>query len=76
MITGLGLLAYGIKRADKNLRLAALVFLTLTIVKVFLIDASELEGLYRIFSFLGLGVSLIGLSMFYTRFMARSGGEE
>lgn len=73
LMTGLGLLAYGMKRADKALRLAALVFLTLTIAKVFLVDASELEGLYRIFSFLGLGVSLIGLSMFYTRFMARSG---
>ncbi|MEK7801393.1 MAG: DUF2339 domain-containing protein, partial [Pseudomonadota bacterium] len=72
LITGLGLLAYGMKNADKALRFAAMVFLTLTIAKVFLVDASALEGLYRIFSFLGLGVSLIGLSMFYTRFMARS----
>ena len=37
--------------------------------KVFLYDASALEGLFRVFSFLGLGLSLIGLSWFYTRFV-------
>lgn len=76
LLTGIGLLAYGMKRNDAPLRLAALGFLTLTIGKVFLIDASELEGLYRIFSFLGLGVSLIGLSMFYTKFMSGKGRAE
>ncbi len=73
LLTGICLLAYGIKRSDRTLRIAALAFLSLTIAKVFLIDASELEGLYRIFSFFGLGVSLIGLSVFYTRFMKRNG---
>ena len=55
----------------KSIRLASLGFMLLTIGKVFLIDAGELEGLYRIASFLGLGVSLIGLSYFYTRFILK-----
>ncbi|MEZ0225806.1 MAG: DUF2339 domain-containing protein, partial [Alphaproteobacteria bacterium] len=33
--------------------------------------ASTLDGLYRVFSFLGLGVSLIALSWFYSRFVFR-----
>jgi uncharacterized membrane protein len=37
--------------------------------KVFLIDASSLEGLYRVVSFFGLGVTLIALSWFYTRYV-------
>ena len=71
MLTSLGLLAYGLVRDQNSIRMAALGFMVLTIGKVFLFDASELEGLYRIASFLGLGVSLIGLSYFYTRFILK-----
>ena len=35
--------------------------------KVFFVDASELEGLYRVLSFLGLGVALIGIGFFYNK---------
>ncbi len=76
MITGLGLLTYGIKRQDKPVRIAALAFLTLTIGKVFLIDSSHLEGIFKVFSFLGLGISLIGLSTFYTRYMSKLDQED
>ena len=43
--------------------------MVLTVGKVFLFDASELDGLYRVASFFGLGLSLIGLSWFYSRFV-------
>jgi len=36
-------------------------------IKVFLVDASALEGLLRILSFLFLGVPLIGIGMLYTK---------
>ncbi|MEJ2124853.1 MAG: hypothetical protein P8Y47_08590, partial [Alphaproteobacteria bacterium] len=36
--------------------------------------AGSLTGLYRVFSFLGLGLSLIGLSYFYGRFVFGGGG--
>lgn len=69
LVTGLGLLFYGTLRRIQALRTAALALIVLTVGKVFLYDASELTGLYRVFSFLGLGFSLLGLSWFYTRFI-------
>jgi uncharacterized membrane protein len=64
----LGLLGIGLWRAHKGLRIASLVFLFLTVAKVFLYDLSALTGLYRILSFVGLGVSLIIFSLLYQRF--------
>lgn len=69
LLTGIGLLFFGTLKKNKTLRIASLAFLMLAIAKVFLYDASELTGLFRVFSFLGLGISLLGLSWFYTRFV-------
>ena len=72
LLTSLVLLFIGMGRNSKEIRVAAMAFMTLTIGKVFLVDAGELHGLYRIFSFFGLGVCLIGLSYFYTRFVSKN----
>lgn len=69
LLVGIGLLFFGTLWKNKTLRIASLAFLIITIGKVFLYDASELTDLYRVFSFLGLGICLIGLSWFYTRFV-------
>lgn len=69
LLLGIVLLLAGIIKQDKMLRYASLAVILLTIGKVFIYDASALEGLYRVFSFLGLGLSLVGLSYFYTRFV-------
>lgn len=69
LLSGLFFLAAGIKFDNKLSRMISLPFILLAICKVFLLDAAELDGLFRVFSFLGLGVSLIGLSFFYTRFV-------
>lgn len=69
LLFGVGLLFYGTLRGDKMIRIASLAVMILTVGKVFLYDASELEGLFRVFSFFGLGLSLLGLSWFYTRFV-------
>lgn len=69
LLFGIGLLFLGTLRRDKMIRIASLVIMIVTVAKVFLYDASELEGLFRVFSFLGLGLSLMGLSWFYTRFV-------
>ncbi len=68
LLFGIGLLLLGTFRKNKMLRTAALVILVLAVAKVFLYDARELEGLLRVFSFLGLGLSLLALSWFYTKF--------
>jgi uncharacterized membrane protein len=66
LLLSVTLLGAGIRIPDKALRVAGLGALTLTILKVFLVDASELEGVLRILSFLGLGVALIGIGKLYS----------
>ena len=69
LVLGVGLLVAGAARKDRVMRIASLAVMVLTVGKVFLYDASELEGLLRVVSFLGLGLSLLGLSWFYTRYV-------
>lgn len=69
LLLGIGLLVSGTLHKNRLLRVSSLLVMILTVCKVFLYDASELEGLYRVFSFLGLGACLLGLSWFYTRFV-------
>lgn len=70
LLLGLTLIVRGALRGDRLTRVAALAILLLTTGKVFLYDARELDGLYRVVSFFGLGVCLIGLSWFYARFVS------
>jgi uncharacterized membrane protein len=65
LVLALALVAAGIRIPDKALRLAGLILLTATILKVFLLDAAELRGVLRILSFLGLGIALIGMGKLY-----------
>jgi len=65
LVVSIGLIVAGVRLADKGLRLAGLVLLTATIVKVFLVDASALTGVLRILSFLVLGIALIGIGRLY-----------
>jgi uncharacterized membrane protein len=65
LVISLALVAAGIRLPDKALRLAGLILLTATILKVFLLDAAELRGALRILSFLALGVALIGMGKLY-----------
>ncbi len=63
------LLVTGVAKDLKPLRYLSLGFLLLTVAKVFLYDLSELGGIFRVFSFLGLAVGLILVSLFYQRFV-------
>jgi uncharacterized membrane protein len=67
LLLSIALLLAGIRLPDKALRLAGLVLLTATTIKVFLVDAGALEGVLRILSFLVLGIALIGIGKLYTR---------
>lgn len=68
---GVALLGLGIKLKMQALRYASAVVVLLTVCKVGLIDASDLTGLYRVASFLGLGVALIGIGWLYQRILFR-----
>lgn len=63
------LLGVAIVRGEALLRYAALGVLLLAVLKVFLFDMADLEGLYRVASFLGLGLALVGIGFLYQRFV-------
>ncbi len=65
------LLVVGVARDLRPLRYLSLAFLILTVAKVFLYDLSALAGIFRVFSFLGLAIALILVSLFYQRFVFR-----
>jgi len=67
MAFGALLLSIGFWRRSAFLRWQALVLIAFTIAKVFLSDISELSQGFRIFSFLGLGALLLGISFVYQR---------
>ena len=62
LILGVALLWQAIARRSDLLRRVAMGVIAVTVAKVFLIDASGLSGLMRVFSFLALGLSLAGLA--------------
>ncbi len=62
------LLIIGIWRRIQRLRIIAIVLFGITILKIFIYDLSFLQTLYRIFSFVGLGVMLLATSYLYQRY--------
>ncbi len=67
MLYGATLLSAGFWRRSSFLRWQALVLLAVSVAKVFLYDMSQLSQGFRILSFLGLGVLLLGVSFVYQR---------
>ncbi len=75
LLIGVLLLAIGSKLDAKSLRLASAALVLVAVVKVFLIDMSNLEGILRALSFIGLGAVLIGIGLFYQRILVNKSGE-
>jgi len=67
------LLFWGVYRARRAPRYASLAILLISIGKVFLIDMAVLDGAARAGSFIGLGAALIGVALFYQRFVFGAG---
>uniref|UniRef100_Q02BH4 Membrane protein-like protein n=1 Tax=Solibacter usitatus (strain Ellin6076) TaxID=234267 RepID=Q02BH4_SOLUE len=67
-IEGVALLAAGFALPDRVPRLSGLAILLGCIAKLFLWDLRNLDTLPRIFSFIVLGLLLVGVSWVYTRF--------
>ena len=64
---GGGSLALGFFWSRPMLRYAALGLLGVTVAKVFLVDLSEVQTIWRVLSFLVLGLVLLGVSVLYQR---------
>lgn len=67
LAVAVALMLAGLRARVRALRLAALAVMAVVILKVFLVDMSGLTGLWRVLSFLGLGLTLIGLGRLYGR---------
>lgn len=63
------LLFWGVLRRRRAPRFASLAILITSILKVFMIDMSMLEGVARAGSLIGLGLALIAVALFYQRFV-------
>ena len=72
-VLAVGFLLWGIRGRRRDWRIASLVLMLAAVAKVFLFDASGLEGLLRIASFVALGFSLIGIGWLYSRQLRREG---
>ena len=68
-----GLTAVGIRRRYAPVRYLALVVFGITVLKVFIVDFSQLDSVYRIVSSIALGLLLMGASYLYQRYDGRLG---
>ncbi len=66
---GLLLLLAGLLFDLKAARLASAAVILVAVLKVFLVDMSNLEGIWRALSFMGLGLVLIGIGLLYQRLL-------
>ncbi|MBF9195429.1 DUF2339 domain-containing protein [Microvirga terrestris] len=70
LVTGILLLGSGLARDNRFARLASAAYLVLAVLKVFIVDLANLEGVMRALSFIGLGLVLIGIGLVYQRLLA------
>ncbi|MGI9463268.1 MAG: DUF2339 domain-containing protein, partial [Aestuariivirgaceae bacterium] len=75
LIYALAVLLVGMWLKRSMIRHAALAVLVLVVLKVFLSDMAGLGGLYRVASFMGLGLSLVGIGYLYQRFVFTGSSE-
>jgi uncharacterized membrane protein len=68
LIYSMLLMGAGMWRRIQGLRIIAIALFGFTILKIFIYDLSFLDSLYRIISFIGLGVILLGVSYLYQRY--------
>jgi len=68
LIYSIILMIIGIWRRMQRIRIMAIILFGITILKIFIYDLSFLETLYRIFSFIVLGLILLATSFLYQRY--------
>src|SRR4051794_35006466 len=68
---GVVLLLVGIALRSQPVRLCSAAVVLLTVGKVFLVDMGGLTGVWRAFSFIGLGLVLVGIGYLYQRLLFR-----
>ncbi len=73
LVMAVGCLLYGTLNKAHSLNRFGFGLLGLVIGKIFLVDMAGLEGLLRVASFMGLGLSLLGLAYLTSKLALPSG---
>jgi uncharacterized membrane protein len=68
LLYSVALMVLGFWRSMRSIRIIAFVLFGITILKIFIYDLSYLETLYRIISFIGLGLILLAVSYAYQQY--------
>lgn len=68
LLVSMILIIIGLWRRTQRIRIIAIVIFGVAILKIFLYDLSFLDTLYRIFSFIGLGIILLIASYLYQKY--------
>ncbi|MGO4523750.1 DUF2339 domain-containing protein [Microvirga sp. 2MCAF35] len=71
LLVGILLLGLGFAFNSRPARLVSAIYLVLAVLKVFIVDLANLEGVMRALSFIWLGLVLIGIGLVYQRLLAR-----
>jgi uncharacterized membrane protein len=69
---GFGALVLGLRRDLRLVRLGALTLLLVTVAKVFMFDLATLTSIYRVMSFIGLGLFLLTAAFVWQRLRPRA----
>jgi uncharacterized membrane protein len=69
LVFGVALLVVGIVLRSQPVRLCSAAVVLMTVGKVFLFDLAGLTGVFRAFSFIGLGLVLVGIGWLYQRLL-------
>jgi uncharacterized membrane protein len=68
LLVSIGMMAGGIWKRNRMVRMESIILFGASILKIFIYDLSYLDTLYRIFSFLGLGLVLLAVSYLYQKY--------
>ncbi len=74
LFIGVAFLAFGLWRDQRLPRLMSAPYILLAVLKVFIVDMSNLDGALRALSFIGLGLALVGIGLAYQKLLARARG--
>jgi uncharacterized membrane protein len=75
-VCALALALFGLIKHTARHRYLGLVLFGVTLLKVFFVDLDNLDGLYRVGAFMGLGALLLLLSFVYQRLARRLAGDD
>ncbi len=72
----LALIAFGIRRGKKHLRIGGIVLIGMTLIKLFLYDIADLPTIPKTILFLSLGILMLIVSFLYTKYKRRIFGPQ